>query len=305
MSIYRKEGLQIFSAYNIGGITINNAYSKDGIIVFSSGGSSPDYSNYSYTQKWASKGIGSTQGFFIYDEKVFWVSKSGDSSVPANCYVWNLSDGSQAYESQYITIYSGHGNSLDIAYPEVLAATAYSPAKVYKNEINSTLNEFTLVRTLNVSEDANYGHDACFDENDRTKMWTLAHTGAISQTGAPFQLSKWDLTNLVDNGDGTYAPLLINTQQITQPSASPYFQGMRMHDGIIWFACGYSGSSTAHVYGVDPTTGSYLYDINCETTEEPEGVAWYPDATVPGGYAMYVGFQGMMLRKYTFTEAVA
>jgi len=43
-----------------------------------------------------------------------------------------------------------------------------------------------------------------------------------------------------------------------------------------------------------------LYSIDLETNTEPEGLAWLRDTEVIGGYALYVGFQGMMLRKYTF-----
>lgn len=301
MSIYSINGIQLLSSYDLEAVSLSVAYDINGNVVFNAGGDTPDYTNYSYTQKWASKGINNTQGFDIYDGKVFWIAKSGNNSVPANCYVWNLSDGSQAFDTAYITIYSGHGNSLDIVDGKAYTGTAYSPPTAYENTMASDLQTFTLAKTFDLSEDASYGHDVCIDENDSTIMWSLAHTGAISQTDAPFLLSKWDLTNLTDNGDGTYSPALVKSIETPQPSNSAYFQGMTMHDGMIWYASGYSGtSSQAYVYAINPINGTVLYSIDCNTTAEPEGVAWVADESAPHGYALYVGFQGMALRKYTF-----
>ena len=294
--LYDKNGNQVISAFSKSGTALLSAYDVNGRLVFSS--NPPDYSDYSFVQKWASKGISNTQGFDVYDGKVYWISKSGNSSVNASCYVWNLSDGSQAFSSQPITIYSGHGNSLDIVYPKAYAGTAYSPATAYENTLSADLQTFTLSKTFNLAEDVTYGHDVCIDENEETIMWSLAHTGAIGSHN-PFLLSKWDITDLTNNGDGTYSPRLISSVSTPNPSNSEYFQGITMHDGMIWYASGYPNDQ-AYVYAVNPTTGAVMYSINCDTTAEPEGVAWVADAEAVGGYALYVGFQGMLLRKYTF-----
>lgn len=303
MSAYNISGVQVGALYNIEASILLMAYNIEGNEIFS-GGPSPqpivDYTNYSYSQKWASKGVSATQGFDIYDDKVFWVSKSGNASIPANCYVWNLSDGSQAYESAYITIQSGHGNNLCFAFPKLYATSAYPPSSCYINNVSSDLKTFTLDKTLSFNDGSN-DCDACIDESDASILWTLGHTATSSDTSAPYYISKWDLSHLTDNGDGTYTPELISTVSTPQPANSYYFQGCKFHDGILWYANGYSGSSTgAYVFGVNPSTGEVLYTINCETTAEPEGVAWYPDTDAVGGFALYVGFAGMMLRKYTF-----
>lgn len=302
MSIYSKNGNQLSNAYGLTD-SLNNAYDVNGEIVFSKGSGQPDYSDYSYIQKWASKGIGSTQGFAIYDNKVFWVSKSGDSTVPANCYVFNLSDGSQALSSAYISAYTGHGNSLSMAFPKLYAATAYAGGKVHVSTFSNDFLTNTFDKTLALP-DTSYGCDACIDEMDKDILWSIHHTAPITDLVTPWRIKKWNLLNLTDNGNGTYTPELLQNIELNQPANSPYFQGCYFHDGILWFANGYSGSASgAYVFGVDPDTGEYLYSINCETTAEPEGVAWYPDSDAVGGYAMYVGFQGMMLRKYTFAQS--
>ena len=299
-NVYNKSGNTLSAVYDKSGNALSHAYDKSGNVIYTAGDPVPDYSSYSYTQKWASKGISSTQGFDIYDGKVFWVSKSGNSSVPANCYVWNLSDGSQAFDSAYVTVQSGHGNNLSFVYPKLYATSAYAPSSCYINSVSADLKTYTLDKTL-VFDDGSTDCDACIDETDSTILWTLGHTAGSSDRSAPYLISKWDLTDLTDNGDGTYTPTCLQTVQTAQPANSYFFQGCKMHDGILWYANGYSGSSTgAYVYGVDPDTGEVLYTIDCQTTAEPEGVAWVEDSDAVGGYAMHVGFQGMALRKYTF-----
>lgn len=310
MSVYKRDGSVLSSVYNKNGLELAYAYDKLGNVIHIAGDTPtpeprPDYSSYSYIQKWASKGISSTQGFGIYDDKVFWISKSGDSTVDSKCYVFNLSDGSQALASAYITAYTGHGNSISIDFPKMYSATAYSGGKVHISIFSNDFLINTLDKTLMLptatGDVTPYGCDACVDEIDKTILWSIHHTVALSDRTTPWKIRKWDLTNLTDNGDGTYTPLLLADVPLAQPANSPYFQGCFMHDGILWYANGYSGASSgAYVFGVNPDTGAVLYTIDCETTAEPEGVAWVEDDDAVGGYALYVGFQGMVLRKYTF-----
>lgn len=296
MSIYSIMGDALDKAYSYDGDALNNAYDINGNEVYNSSQAIPDYTNYSYVQQWASKGIGNTQGFDIYDDKVFWVSKSGNGSIPANCYVFNLNDGSQALDDAYITVNSGHGNNLCFDFPKLYATSAYTP-HVY---INTMTDDFvaTLEKTLFINDGCK-DCDACIDENDNTILWTLGHNANDNNSNPlPYILSKWDLSDLTDNGDGTYTPKNISTITVTRPPCY-YFQGCKFHDSMLWFASGYSATH-AYVYGVNVNTGEIVYTIDCETNEEIEGIAFYPDENTASGYAMYVGFYGMMLRKYTF-----
>jgi hypothetical protein len=152
-------------------------------------------------------------------------------------------------------------------------------------------------------DDGNLNCDACIDDTENTITWTLGQTAG--STTVPFQISKWNLANLTDNGDGTYTPELLQSVDTPQPQSSFYFQGCKFHDGILWYASGYADSSTAYVFGVNPNTGEVLYTINCGTTKEPEGIAWVADENAVGGYVLYIGFQGMELWKCTFAEVSA
>lgn len=291
MAIYNKGGSVLTDAYSVNGNELNNVYDINGDLVFDKGG--VDYTNYSFTQKWVSKGITPAQGFDIYDDKVFWVQKSGDATIPSNCYVWNLSDGTQALSSQYVTIYSGHGNNVAFAYPNVYCSPAYPPSRAYVNTVSADFMTFTLDKTL-VFDDGSTDCDVCLDETDNTIVWTLGHTNDHTDLSAPFYISKWDLDDLTDNGDDTYTPNMLNTVSTPQPSSSYYFQGCRMHDGLLWYTSG-DGTQRAYVFAANPNTGAVEYTIDLETNTEPEGLAWI-------GNTLYVGFQGMMLREYTFAQ---
>lgn len=306
MAIYDVYGVQLSKTYDVNGTALAKAYDVYGSEVFTEGLPAPlvDYSDYSFTQQWASKGVSYTQGFAIYDGKVFWVSKNGNSTIPASCYVFNLSDGSQALDTESITVRSGHGNSISIDYPKLYASTAYDPPVVYVNEIASDLSEATHEKTLAIT-DGCVSLDTCIDETNSNVLWTHGHGSNTTSPDENF-ISKWDLRQLTDNGDGTYTPRLIQSVKTPKPvtflpDSIFYLQGCTFHNGMLWYANGYAGSaSKAYVVAVNPNTGAVMHVIDLETTAEPEGVQFYPDAEAEGGYAMYVGFAGMTLRKYTF-----
>lgn len=299
MAIYDTNGNSLNTAYGTSGASLDKAYDINGIEVFSAIAPLPDYNNYSYVQMWrAFPAVNYAQGFDVYDNKVFWVSKSDNSTISADCYVLNLSDGLQALDVEPVTVYSYHGNNVSINYPKVYFTTGYSPSSVYVNEMSSDFKTFALTQTL-IINDGTVNCDACLDESDKTIMWTLGHTAGSSDPSAPFRISKWDLTDLTDNGDGTYTPKLLQTVDTPQSSSSFYIQGCKSHDGLLWYANGI-GTTNSYVRALNPNTGEELYTIDCNTTNEPEGLSWVEDDNVIGGYVLYVGFAAMVMRKYTF-----
>lgn len=299
--IYDAFGYEVFAVCNSYGNDALKAFDVTGTKVFEN---TKDYSDYSFIEVWSEKtGDYNSQGFDIKDGKVFWISKSGNETIPADCYVWNLSDGSQAFDEPYITVYGGHGNNISFSSDknELIATPAYAPSRVYINSFTQNY-EMSLSKTL-ILNDGSTNCDACYDPNNSNIMFSLGHTGSSSDLTAPFYISKWDLSRLTDNGDGTYTPLRISRVSTPQPANSFFFQGCKFHDGLLWFASGYyTGESAAMVYGVNPASGNVVATINCDTTKEPEGLAWVPDVNAPGGYALYVGFAHMMLRKYVFNS---
>ena len=106
-------------------------------------------------------------------------------------------------------------------------------------------------------------------------------------------VSKWDMSTLTDNGDGTFTPQYISSYQI------PFIyvmQGIRFYQGLIWIPSGYGGSQ-CYLYAINPANGTYVYTYDLNTTIEVEGTAFI-SAT-----QMLVGFQGIRFDLYTFGEA--
>lgn len=294
MPVYDKSGQMLSGVYTVGGSSISIAYDVDGNVVYSAS----DYTKYSIADVWKPKGIGNAQGLDVYNGRVFWVSKSGNGSIPADCYAFALSDGAVASNPNPFTIYSGHGNNICLDFPKLYASTAYSPNKVYINTLSGEYTA-TLDKTLFLS-DGSTDLDVAIDEKDKTIIWSLGHTANSQDLTAPFNISKWDLSELTENTDGTFSPKLLQTVQTAQPDCY-FFQGFKMHDGILWYASGYTGGSyEAYVYGVDPNTGKLLYTIDAGVATEPEGVAWVKDDSSANGYTLYIGFAGMELKKCIF-----
>lgn len=310
MGIYSADGMTVITAHDIDGHNIFVGYDINGVFVY---GEQPDYTNYSYTQKWASKSISNAQGFDIYDGKIYWVSKSGNSSEDNAMYIYNLTDGSL---DRQIAAYGGHGNCVTFArtkyaesdpVPTMLISTAYTNPS-YKVRLDSGYDASILQRiklpvdgTIAESPEngvTNGGYDVCYGETDDV-IYSASVWGSNSSDGTKITIGKWDMTQLTDNGDGTYTPTLLS---YVNCDWHYWKQGIKYHDGLIWLCSGYPNYA-AYIYAIDPTTGETVYTIDCETTTEIEGAVFYPDSDAAGGYALYVGFSGMMLRKYTFAAA--
>lgn len=303
--IYDINGNLITTPYGLDGVALSQAYDINGSIVHSTGELRPDYNKYSYTQVWATKGKSPAQGFDILNDKVYWALKSGNTTPDTALYIFNL-DGTSAVSGESVTVYGGHANNVTFSHqytdednlPLVLMSTAYDNP-VYLNRIDND-NNAAIIRKYTIpmiDGIVNKGFDMCYGDTDDT-AYTASVFGSNGDAslGTHICIAKWDMANLTVNDDGTYTPSFVSSAE----TAWHYWkQGIKYHDGLIWLASGYPNYN-AYVYGIDPASGETIATINCNTTTEIEGAVWYPDASAIGGYALYVGFQGMSLRKYVF-----
>lgn len=309
MAIYKVDGNRLSRAYNVNETLLSSAYNKAGDLVYSSG-IVPDYANYSYTQQWVSKSISYAQGFDIYDDIAFWVSKSGNASETNAMYIFNLSDGSPVLSPSYVSSYGGHGNNVTFSkqkydvgdnYPMMLISTAYPNSYSYlvritNNYVASIIRRYTIPE---IDQIINGSYDICYGETDDIAyVVSVFGSNSDQSLGTHICIARFDMTDLTENGDGSFTPAYIDSARCDWHY---WKQGVKYHDGLIWLASGYP-SYNADIYGINPETGETKYHINCETTTEIEGAVWYPDTEAVGGYALYVGFQGMMMRKYVFAQ---
>ena len=106
-------------------------------------------------------------------------------------------------------------------------------------------------------------------------------------------ISKWDMTSLTQNQDGSYTPDYVSTFE----RAFIYnMQGQQFRAGMIWIASGGTNTSQ-YIYALDPTDGTALHTINLNTATEVEGLSFL------SANEMVVGFQGGTYVKYTFATA--
>lgn len=310
MAVYDASGATLGAVYNANGNALSAAYDAAGEVIYRAGAPQPNYDSYSRTIQWPKKSISFAQGFDIYDDKIFWVKKSGNGTVNNAMYIFSL-NGEYALgeETPYITAYGGHGNNVTFStefyddndnIPLVLMSTAYSDSPAYLNRItNGYTAEIIKKYKMPLIEDViNGAFDICYGETADI-CYTASVFGANDdpELGTHIGLAKWDMTDLTENEDGTFTPAFIASARADWHS---WKQGIKYHDGLLWLASAPISGAKAYVYALDPNTGQTIHTIDTGNKSEIEGAVWYPDESAVGGYALYVGFQGMEMWKFTF-----
>lgn len=292
--------------YDVNGNVISRAYDKDGSIgshLYDVNGNllsaNVDYSDYNVQNNYLNSGVANDQGFDVYDGYIFQF-RAGGSGAATGDYVAVLNASTGAVVNQF-AITAGHGDSAQFSeeyyaqsdqFPFLYVSADTSPY-VYINRV--TTNSATLVKTLKFDYAvAGYNPNCAYDENNQilymvgtTKDDWLTDVGGTNET----LVSKWDMTNITENGDGTFTPQFVSSYTI------PFIyvmQGIRYHDGMIWIPSGY-GNKPSYLYAINPETGVYEYTFNLNTTVEVEGTAFLTPTQ------MLVGFQGGRYDLYTFS----
>lgn len=272
MAVYDVDGHSIQNLYKINSDQLSIAYSKNGDVVFT-GQPTVDYDNYAMESLYTLSALSShTQGFDIHDG-VICAFRADDLM-----YLFDYSNGSTI--SSGITAKSGHGDSASFSnefydvedeFPLIYVTSDKTPAEIYVNRITRTNS--TLIRTLLFPiEKAGYYAAAVVDGSI---IYLLGYSEQNYQTDNSGSnktiISKWNLQNLSDNGDGTYTPEFISSYK------RPFIyvmQGMTYHDGMIWIGSGYGSPNPSHIYAMNPTNGVILHDITLPNTVEIEGVSF-------------------------------
>lgn len=294
MSVYNVAGNKINSAYDVDGQTAQNLYDYHGneLVI------SVDYTNYTIGA-YCSLSLSNMQGFAIYDGTIFQVRTPSGGGV-----LCTVNAQSQSIITNNISATVDHGDSVSFSnevsegesYPLLYVTADSNPAKVYINRV--TLSSSALVKTLSFPLDkTGYYAAHAYDAVNKimymvgySEMDYLTDDGGNNKT----VISKWDMENLTDNGDGTFTPQYLATVE----RAFIYcMQGQQYQDQMIWIASGYVGSVNSYVYAINPTSGAVLYTVDLNTTTEVEGVSFISDTE------MIVGLAGGTYKKVTFASA--
>ena len=291
MSIYNKNGSILNSAYNKSGSLLASAYDVDGINVF---GNSINYDNYTASSLYTIS-TQNCQGIAVYNNVLFQFRASGTSVTDKVC-LFDLSDGSVIIRD--MTIKSDHGDSATFStefydqndeFPLIYVTADTTPAKIYVNRVSRSSS--TLIKTLVFPQTAGYYGAGAFDwENNICYLLAYKENNYQSDDGGANTtvVSKWDMSNLTNNGDNTYTPAFISQYERDYIYV---MQGLEYHDGYVWIASGIGGAAQ-HIYAMNPRTGVIDHTITMDNTEI-EGLAFVSDY-------MITGQQGGIYKKYTF-----
>lgn len=303
MSVYSVVGDILSAVYDKIGARLNSAYDINGNIIYSGEPVPVDYDNYTMTPL-NSISVRNCQGIAIHDNVLF--QFRGGGGISNTLCLFTFPDGGDITRDMAIT--SDHGDSATFSrefydvsdeFPLIYVTADTTPAKIYVNRV--TRSAATLIKTLIFPSSAGYYGAGAFDW-DNNICYLLAYKQNNYQTdggGANTTVvSKWNLSSLTDNGDGTYTPAFIS--QYERPFIY-VMQGLAYHDGYVWVCSGY-GDTASNVFAMNPATGVIDHTITMSDTTEIEGVDFILD-TSTNKYYMVTGQQGGIYKKYTFAEA--
>lgn len=266
MAVYDVNGNQLSLIYNLDGTQALHGYDLEGNDVYSETPIPVDYDDYTITNAWNyyryAQGIDIHNGVVaIWDDHAYTITLKA------------LSDG-----FPIATLYpdtTTHGNDISFTQEYYNPSDEFPLLCLDSNKFyRITRNSATLVRTFKnpVISTYNLNYGAGFDGN---VMYVCGYKlDYAQQVNNDILILKLDLTDLTDNGDGTYTPAILNS--VVRPWL-PCIQGASFHDGLFWWACGMSG--TTNLYGINPLTGEAVYDIELPNTGELEGLGWGYNST--------------------------
>ena len=294
MAIYNVNGNVLSNIYAVDGSNLQNAFNINGESVYSGG---IDYSNYEITD-YCAVSLSPTQGFDIYNGIIFQFMANA-SNVSNRMATINA--GTSTIINNNVSAISDHGDSASFssefyaagdAYPLIYVTSDTNPAKVYINRVTTTSSQLIKTLSFPLNKTGYYAAACCDFANNILYMIGYSEENYQTDDGGNNKaiISKWDLSNLTDNGDDTYTPAYVSS--VERPFIY-VMQGQQFHDGLLWISSG-ATNTRGYVYALNPSNGNLLYTVDTNTTTELEGIAFLSDAE------MVFGLQGGTYKKVTF-----
>lgn len=302
MAIYNVLGEALSSCFSVNGDSLSAAYNVSGNVIFQHGDET-DYSKPTI-QSYKNISIANCQGMEIYNDVLFQF-RGTTSNMEINNLVslFNFSSGSTVYAD--MPIVSGHANAVAFSktfynpndeFPILYCGDWFDPI-VHVNRITRTGATHLYDIVYDVAN-AGYHSNPCIDF-DNNIMYTVGYyqNSTSDSTNNYCIVCKWDLSNMTDNGDGTFTPALLS--KYTRDYIY-IMQDLKFNDGLVWIAAG-GNNNPEYVYGMNPNTGVFVHTITMPITTEIEGIVWFKDEQTELYYA-YIGFQTGKYYKMTFPK---
>lgn len=301
MPIYGKNGNTLSKAFNKDADVLPFAYNKAGAVVFSMN----DRTNYdAYTfELFRSISVENPQGMEIYGSTLFqFRGSTGNPAINNLVSLYDFQSGEPIAEN--IAIQAGHANAVSFGeklapsdeYPVIYDGDWFGPI-VHANKITGTTVEH-LFDIVYDEATAGYHSNPCFD-NQTGVMYTVGYfkNTTTDPDGNYCILCAWDVSNMTDNGDGTFTPTL---KKRSTRDFIYVMQDVKYNAGYIWISSGLSGT-VQNIYAMNPDTGAFDHVITGPITSEIEGLSWHQDEET-GLFFAYIGFAGGKYYKVTFEE---
>ena len=295
--VYDHEGNPLLTAYDINGNSLLTAYDINGNPIVLQN----DYSNYTFTELFNKGPVGGDwiQGIAYYDGVIFQLGDNKFQTI-------DMATGDYITDGYATMSNAGHGNSAQFSnefytdgdrFP-LLYVSTNNQTPNYARVYRMTTSTATLIKSflLNTLEDG-YFTDSCVD-SENGYLYTIGYLEENWQTqtqGNVLVLTKRDLNDLTDNGNGIYTAKLLSRLELNYWEYAA--QGCCFYDDYIWMTFG-GGSSPNNIYAIDPETGAKVYTVTIPNTREPEGIAWVLDKS--DSPWMLVGQQYHLYQKCVF-----
>ena len=228
------------------------------------------------------KTVTSYQGF-AYCNGVIFQLYSNDVVV--------LIDATTGQKIAELEIKSDHGDTIDFSdeyyspldeFPLAYVSSDTTPAKVYVVRISREQTE--LIRTYLFDDVTKIGYYAGHTLDSKNNiLYQIGYTNnsyLVDDGTNKMIVSKWDLSETVDNGDGTLTPKFISA--ITVPFIKTA-QGQAWFDDKIWVVSSTFDGHDTQIYIISPATGiSAIISDLPDTIKNPEveGIAFVPTGNV-------------------------
>lgn len=298
MAIYGISGNALTRAYSKSG-NVNIAYNRSGSVVFSDG-ETPETPEWDYTSYAISDlfqyGIAKAQAFAIYDGKIAQVRE--DDSL-------HIVDIETQTSLKHVTMDMGHGNSCQFS-NEFYDVSDEFPLFYIRNSgiwvYRIVGTDSTLIRKYKFPTSDVYTYVAGFGvDSPNRRIYTVSYTEGdyITKTGQ-LCICKYDMDNIIDNGDGTCTMTLLRRNTFPWFDRYNAVQGCCYKNGYLFVATGYTGNSNQDIVMIDKRTLSIVNTISLGQGNEIEGCGWVDnDYMIVGQKINYLTYKKIEFNEVT------